>query len=874
MTDITWASGADLIKFNAVQVSGQSDDQVIPGSRVNSAEIDRLTRKGSQPVRFSDFSGGLTHVGGIGNVKNNLNQYGYNQGLVTRIPGALLLPYNPTIQTSITSEQDISAFIAANKRLHALNSAVGDTALRWLFGLGINVFGDTSGTNPAVVQRFNSGSDYVTAAANLFLNSTNYAAFAFRNVADATGVTGRSDVSGSGAGTGTQVVALGTAGDTIWGMQYMGGLGPSGANIFTGAVAGVNQLYYALGSATIPAALQPVVDTSSKSVEGSLAVVTVGPFLPTSYGQDADNLSSTDQNWLTMANLLTSDNTYATSLNGTNSAGLATNPLILNFGPQFSAVPLSAIIKGFAPQWELKESATNDDIVFRSVKLMFDGTVQGNDRADGAEVTASDAVYPFGGTNDNFGLSKTGADLASISTRLMMITVSINGSSTVSADTGGLTVTYRMPGTALKLNEGGWAVAPHPLFPNRFAYVEPAADDKTAITQPRRLCFVDCEWDAAGNRPTGSKSYPSVGGLAYIHHVVPFLGGYLITGSNSSGPGDRVVFLKGDGTTFDYQFPGFMGSTQFKVNALYPMGIYFAAQVVASDFSDLQYWLFDTTRNSWFCDTILQSKTATAIALQPIPYAEVALGLQQNMLYSIFPLTTHTAARREFFPADPNQDPRQTNTSQTKYASALYLQTMEMEAGYPDASNTIVRLDYQERRIGDASSATGTVKVEIETGGDATVASPAISNTFTTGHSATPGSRGRYEVPLSGQAYQTFITRLTLDQGSGTTTSGPNGLNVLVTTAQEWAEDLRVYEYQLAPDGHSKPDILALLEEFERVKTKKNVQPLKGGSINCNASYVKVVRWETWQGERGSPEISANQVQTPVIQFAERLGTV
>ena len=857
-----------------MQTSATSDDQVIPGQRVNSAELDRQTRKGQAPIRWGDFSGGLTRISGIGNVRgNNLIQYAYNQGLVTRIPGYLGLPFNPTVQASISSEANISAFIAANKRLHSINAANGDTALRWLAGLGTKLYGDTSSTDPTLLVR-TTLTDSIISTANLRFNSTNYLAYSARGTTDHTG--GTVDVSGSGAPSFTTLVTHLASGDGFWAMQYYPDLH---CNILIGQYNSVNGIWYVSDTTAIPAVPQPVVFTDTKDVEGVIPTVTTSTFLPTSVWQETPEGGGTfdyQYGWSGLTNLGASDNTYATFATQA-FFNFYSYPLRVGFGGQFSTMSPSALIKGYTIAIEGHEDNANRDIFYHQVRLTVDGQPVGDNRAnpDNFELNATtDTTTTFGSSTDAFGISLTGANLQNIGVRIVFINLN-NNVGTASIDTVTIAVTSRMPGTQATVNQGGWAVAPHPLFPDRLAYVEPAADDPTAITQPRRLCFLDFSYDNAGQRPTVAKTYANVGNIPYVHHAAPFLGSYLITGSASAGPGDRVVLVKSDNTTQDYQFPGFMGSTIFKVNALFSSGIYAIAQVVASDFSDMQYWLFNTVNNSWYTDTVLQSKTGTSIALQPIPYAETTLGIQQSQIYTIYPRTTHTAARREFMPSDLNQDPRTTNTTQTKYASALFLQTMEMEAGYPDASATIVQLDYQERMISASGGNFGTVQVQIEVGGDATFASPAIDTTFSSGHNATIASRGSYPVPGSGVAFQTQIARFTLDQGSGTTTAGPNGLNVLETYVPEWAQDLRVYKFQLAPSGHSKPDILSLLEEFERVKTKKNVQPLKTGSVNVNASYNGVVGdWQVWTGGRGATESSGDQIKTPVIQFTEKMGSV
>jgi hypothetical protein len=872
----TWGSGNSQVTLRGSRMMVSTKDQVIPGTRTNAPEMDRLTRDGIQPVRFASFHDGLARLGGIGDVRADINKFAKNQGIVTRIPGAALLPYNPTTQTSMTNDLDISGFVALNRRIHSITSTLGVTGLRWLGGLGTLLLGDTSLTDPTLVVR-DTFTNIITSCANLVLNSTDYTAFATNGQTD--DVKGTASVTGSANPTWVELVTNSNAADVIWAMAYFPNLGP-GVNVFIGTNGNVNQVWYALRSATVPATLLPVVETSTKDVEGTLATTTTAETLATSGAcQPSYTLGGITITTDGAANITANDGTYLTQ---TFPAGLAVGDIGPNitalFSSQFSAVPLAAIVTGLTVKIEIKESNAAFNGYLNDVHLEVNGTQVGASIPDPAELDTSDTVKTMGGSTERWNIAELkGEDLTNIAVVFNIVKGANDGNDRdVTIDYVSLTVTWRLPGSAaaIAVNSGATALPAMPNFAHRMVLLEPIVAQATAITVPRRLVYEDFVWDAEGNRPTATKEYPDVGGLVNIHHGTPVAGGYAVTGGPTAGPGETVLILKEDGKVVNTNLPKANGSVRFLCNALFERPGYIVAQMVASDNTDLQYWEFDLFTNQWHTGTVLQSLTATQIAAQPIPYAEATLNLQQNRIYSIFPNSTDIGVRREFIPPDMKADPRLSNTSEVKFASALYLQTMEMYLGYPEASNTISALDYQERAIGSSSSSTGTVKVDVEVGGDATLASPAISNTFTTGLSATVASRGHYPVPSSGSAYQTAIFRITLDQGSGSTTGTPNGVPVLATTVQEWGEVLLQIDIQLEEDGHSEPSVLSTIQALETLKKTRNLQHLKIDEFSGVASFDKIVSYSKWLSERGATASAADSFEPPIARFLSKIGKV
>src|SRR3990167_9287865 len=151
-----------------------SYQQVLGGIRTG-VEVDRSAQQGVTKVVIGDLSGGLRPNPGVGSWLRDLNTYTYNQGLQTRFPSPPILPYAVTNQSAMAAI-DISAYVAANIRLHSILSALGTTGLRWYGFLGPNMYRDTSLSNSALAAPTtdNLTTDNVTAVAEVVWNSTRY----------------------------------------------------------------------------------------------------------------------------------------------------------------------------------------------------------------------------------------------------------------------------------------------------------------------------------------------------------------------------------------------------------------------------------------------------------------------------------------------------------------------------------------------------------------------------------------------------------------------------------------------------------------------------------------------------------------------------
>lgn len=91
----------------------------------------------------SMHSGGAQPKNSLGSWARDLDKFGFNEGVATRNPFIGTLPYLLQVQSQISGGFDVSGFITANKRAHAVNwpSASG---FRWMAGLGQALVRDVS----------------------------------------------------------------------------------------------------------------------------------------------------------------------------------------------------------------------------------------------------------------------------------------------------------------------------------------------------------------------------------------------------------------------------------------------------------------------------------------------------------------------------------------------------------------------------------------------------------------------------------------------------------------------------------------------------------------------------------------------------------
>lgn len=824
----------NAVTFRGRQVAPSTFQQSYSGFRTGPG-ADRTALTDLTKVKFSDFSGGLDPTPGIKSWLRDLNKFAMNQGWQTRLAGMMVLPFEITNQTALTSDESVAAAVAAGWRAHAVATSLGGSESRIYIGLGHKVLRNV-GSGSSALEVCYTTTDVITSVAVLNVNGTPRLCVATNGTTD--DVFYVADPTGTWSGNTTTLIAL-TSGDYITGMQYFPTLG-SGANILVGTISedpGVHWVDTETAAAWTP---RPVVTENSRNSDGSLGATTtsavtvsVGSTDSTSGsiiepGNDASPPDGGDTRMANPGNLTASDDSYCSNVSSIGENAVVLFDTVFGSGCDFSAVPRAARILGILVEVEAAEGATTDNAIWASVRLIINGSQAGVNHADGAELPTTEAFKSFGGSSDTWGLNElTGADIQNMGAAVQIL-ASVANNSTLSAgsidlDSIRVTLTYREQGDMVSFPLGGWGVTPNPAFPERMAIVVPAtANDTSGITEPRVLWFLDFKWDAAQERPVLNYSRPNTG-LNYVHHAAPFQGGWAITGNNSAGPGVSLKHVDGSGNLRDFGFPAHNGDEEFRINTVYGQGSWLVLDCVALDNGDRQWWFYNNGR--YFPDTLLQSLTdGLDIAAQPIPFSTTAFDLQNDRIYSLFPNGSDLGVARQFLPPDlgadirivyPNEAKAQATTSSDE-DTKLWLRVVELDIGPEEASKSVLVMEYLGRRISAATGASyGSVTVEIVTDADTAFATPDITHAFTAAFEA-------YNVPSAGVNYNSLIVRIGGAHDADSAES-PDGVPILITTVQDWPPE-RVYTF-LVEELVSPDNIFDFMDQLETL-VRDPAQPL------------------------------------------------
>lgn len=808
---ITWG---DLTNSKYVEMWGQRvpvapHDQGVPRLSTG-ADIERAAQQGLTKLKFSTHDGGLSHRTGIQPWGSALSEYTMNQGIQTRLSGLAILPYRLTTQT-LTG--DISSAVAGNIRAHVFNTALGASGLRWGVAVGNHIYLDTSTTNPELAELSSTAFTNICTAIEeqMVANNTRYAAFAYNGTTQ--DIRGFSSVSGLAYNSGWTTLVNLSNDDWVNAMRYIPTLGP-GCAVYVGRLAGNDGVFYTLGTDSLPMSLKTVVLAATKDQIGNLSSQSSGSL---SMGL-ADEAASPLSRWGTNVN--------------------SSSPTTLEYGYKWAyltslpSIPAIAYIVGLQIAIAYSENGSGD------ASLAHDGarisTGGGLGPAFGSGNRTSSGTENIGSSSNPLGTAMRGSDARSFSLRIGGATVNHTSGAAVNWNITSASVTmhYRMPGQTLAFPTGGWQTSPSPAFPHRICMIAPESSDTSGIITPRKAWFLDFEWDPSGERPVFTPSTPETN-MRYIHAGCPYQGGYVFTGGDVAGPGRFVRHVDGSGQVRNFRLPRWNGK-EWLCNSLLARGSWLVADMVATDYSDRQWWLFNNGK--WFPDTLWQSLSDTAIAAQPIPFAESALGLQQQQAYSIFPASTSTAAVRQFLPEDLDADPRLFNTSEVKSMAytanttedtPLLLRGLEMDFGPEEANKALVAADFQGRLVSDDE----TVRSRIDITGDQSFATPAVTKEFESAFE-------HYDVPGYGVSYQTMIHELGLMHEPGTAKT-PNGAGILYTSVQQWPTlnriDIELDENRVLPRIHQ------FMDEIRELAVEKAPQPLRIGDKVYNTVFEGLV---------------------------------
>ena len=390
---------------------------------------------------------------------------------------------------------------------------------------------------------------------------------------------------------------------------------------------------------------------------------------------------------------------------------------------------------------------------------------------------------------------------------------------------------------------GGFSLGKDPAVANSLVVIAPQRDENTTILVPRVAWRYTFSFDPDRNgaiytRTKFNTNLPYVGGGQYFQGGVAFYGGSNHTIWN------QVKHVGSDGISRDLGFPTTHGANPLTITAMFSQGSFLIVDTAETDGSEAQRFVY--FNGKWYAGWVLQSKS-NAIATEPILWAESTGGLQQNVQYRFFPVsTTNLAAAREFVPADLTDDPHRTNTSQVKQNGALYTQFVELDVGPEEANKAILALNMQSRRVDDNTSY-GSVRVRVDTGGDTAVASAEVDETFdAAAEILTDRNLSTTAVGDPGVTYRTQIVRLTLGHAAGSAFT-PNGLPVLELLAMQWPH-YETFAVVLDPEKQTISSPSALITRLKAESDSKVSQRFQGGGYDCPAVWEKADFQYTWFG--------------------------
>lgn len=801
----------------------------------NGPEIDRTSQAGTTKARVGgSFSQGRLPLVGQQPWTQVLGSYIYNPGFQTRHPGPPVLPPVLTTNGSHTSDVDISAYVAANKRAHMCFSTVGSSSGGRLYiGLGPLLYRETSTSDPALVVA-HTFTNNITAIWEGIVNGSPSLIVATDGATDDISYT--TDPT-AGPITWAVLVAL-SAGDYITAGAYFPTVGGRPFHAIIGEIGGVQGAWYILTTAAPPLTAAPLVLAADKDVEGTITAVTAAVQYPpeqTAYiAEGSEPVTVTN-----MSNVEVDDGSYATITFTT----IGQKAGIYGYGFTLPAgAARSARISNLLIEVQAKESNADDNIERLAVQVMVDGTERGPEFVINApEIATSDTTY-------SINLPAIGLTMGDLETMTLRVSLSVNAGSAVSPvatiDFIRMTPTYITPGDMVGFFNGGYGIGRSPFNESRMAIVVPDGDDAADIDKKRVLYTLDFEWDNSGDRPVVTLSRPNTG-MDYVHHACWFSGNIAVTGSGKAGPGLALKHVDSSGQLRDFSYPGHNGKVQTRINSLYAQGTWLIFEEVATDYTERQWVFWSNSR--YFSDTMAQSLSGTTISAQPIPLSTSAIDVNQNRIFSLFPNSTDTAAARCFLYPDLGQDPRLVFTSEVRSGNQvggentdyLYMILPEVDLGPEEAGKSITVISYQGRRVGAANSSTyGPVILQVVTDADATFASPEISTGAITAGLAADPSSGRYDVPSAGVAYRTAQIRLGAKRGSGATTASPDVGPWLVWTYQNWYDEFDIYIY--LDESTFKPNLEGWLDEVNTLKETKITQELVYEDRSWSAAFGHV----------------------------------
>ena len=363
--------------------------------------------------------------------------------------------------------------------------------------------------------------------------------------------------------------------------------------------------------------------------------------------------------------------------------------------------------------------------------------------------------------------------------------------------------------------------------------------------------------------------FPHVG-LDHVEHMAWGSGGLGLIGDNSSGIGTSFKFRRSDGEVLDFRMPTTYNAKAIGCVAISNQGRFWKLLMAFEDGSDCQVWYYFDGR--FFASTLNQD-TSSAISALPIGWTKWEVGQHLRRLYTFYPVsTTHLAVSRQFQPRDLLADPLTTNTAEAKYEGSPYVITPQINLFGPvEANKTLNVISYQGTQVSAVGGAYGSVRCDVDTGGDFTVTSGEASSAVVTTELTD------VNVTASGGALRRSILKLTANN-TGAPTKTPNLLPWTFTGTAGFP-DVRAYqifldvtengELNLGQGGIRDPE--TFLDDLLTKKNAKATQKLRIGKKEVPAE-LKTPSFQIESSETGSPSKFVAGGTPPYLLFIAKPG--
>lgn len=879
-------TGSSAIPFLGTVLPMKLRQQTINAIRTG-PETQREARQGITTFAINDLSGGFLPTGMTQDWTRDKNRIYKSEGAICHIPGHISLPFLTTIQTALAAV-DVSAYRAARKRVHAINSALGALGLRYYAFLGPNMYEDTSLTNPAlrakvtadnitnnvlsVVEGRWSGVDGLAISTDNTTDDTKYTTDPTAN--DVTWSSLFAHASGDGFDAMVNLKHLGAG--------FMAYFGTHAAASTTSGIFFTRHAESAL--------YQVVLKDTAHTPNGSTNNRTATAANYAASGTQNTAVGSATVRWVAPQNIgtigtATAEDNNMVSVSG--GAASTSTPYLIASGFGFN-VPTGSIIESIRVIFDPFETNADDNAFF------YNGVTLG-----------VGGLYPvFAGTPSNIEVSPLATELPTTETDIDLFLLApmeasdvnnggfgfalrfgFDGAAStpdINIDSITAQVIYRQPGIHATVRRGGFHKGPNPANPSHVIYCQPARDEQSTYVQPNEAWSYLFEYDSDGDRlvvdPTKIAAQ-----MPHVEDYDWYLGGAAMCGGSIAGDGHLMKLVDSNGVTRDMGFIPVHGTTPVKVVAIKSVGVCLLLWVANTASTDVQLWLY--FNGQFYPYGVLFSKPLSgAMSTLPIPFAEHAVNQQQNYIYCFYPSSTNTAVARQFAPADLLSNVFLTNTSVVKHDGPLYTQGVRLNVLPEEAKKAILNGQYQNTQADNvgAGGAYGTVRTQINVAGDYAFAAAGVDVTFGDGTSSTTATYTDYNVVASndpGVSYKTFMFKVILAHEAGTAKT-PNGFPTTWNIASQF-RPLRTLAIPLSLPNQTKAgeaweaQPLEPLDFFERTQsliTTKVAQRFLGAGVDVPVT-VDGIDFDWLKTTEGRQQPTWKDLKTAVIYVSETEGS-